>query len=95
MSTRKSTHIAKPSNDGPALKDEDYLSDGGDLSEEEEPKKKKAKAGGKRKAAGTHAKSDSSKPPAAKKRRGNRGLLKDVVDMPLDIVYEVRSLTTH
>ncbi|KAF5330283.1 hypothetical protein D9619_006076 [Psilocybe cf. subviscida] len=89
MSTRKSTRIAKSPNDNPAANDDDYLSGGGDNSEEESPKKKKTKAGGKRKAVGTHVKSDSVKPPAPKRRRGNRGLLKDVVDMPLDIVYEI------
>ncbi|KAF5330282.1 hypothetical protein D9619_006077 [Psilocybe cf. subviscida] len=89
-STRMSTRIAKSPNDHPAVNDDNYLSSRGDNGDEEAPKKKKkTKAGRKRKAAGTHAKSDSAKPPAAKRRQGNRGLLKDVVDMPLDIVYEI------
>ncbi|KAF5330284.1 hypothetical protein D9619_006079 [Psilocybe cf. subviscida] len=91
MATRKFTSIAESSNDNPAANDDDYLSGGGDNSEEDEPQEKKTtrKAGGKRKAAGMHVMSDSAKPPAPKRRRGNRGLLKDVVDMPLDIVYEI------
>lgn len=36
--------------------------------------------------------SSSTKQPPSKKPRGLKGLLKDVIDMPLDILYEVSAL---
>lgn len=59
-----------------------------EVDEDEVVAAKKKGAGAKRKSkAGS-----STKQPASKKPRGMKGLLKDVVDMPLDILYEVRAL---
>lgn len=89
MATRRSTRIVHNSEEGPSgPKDEDYHSEPDDKNDDDAPKRKKARTGGKRKAA------DSSGLYVHKRQRGNRGLLKDVVDMPLDVVLEVcRSMT--
>ncbi|KAF5330280.1 hypothetical protein D9619_006075 [Psilocybe cf. subviscida] len=96
MATRRSERIVHSSRDGPPeSKDEDYHShsEPEGKSEDEAPKRKKARTGGKRKASDTHAQSGLGKAPAPKRQRGDRGLLKNVVDMPLDIVFEVGTLS--
>ncbi|KAF5318090.1 hypothetical protein D9619_012274 [Psilocybe cf. subviscida] len=56
-----------------------------EVDEDEVVAAKKKGAGAKRKSKA----SSSTKQPASKKPRGMKGLLKDVVDMPLDILYEI------
>jgi len=49
----------------------------------------------KRKATELPASSSSSAAPVAKKARGKRGMLKDLVEMPMDILFEVCICFTH
>ncbi|KAF5318151.1 hypothetical protein D9619_012281 [Psilocybe cf. subviscida] len=90
MPTQRSTRVVYTAPEGlPGPRDEDYHSEPEEKSEDDAPKRKKPRTGGKRKAADSNARSDLGQAPAPKRLRGNRGLLKDVVDMPLDVVLEI------
>lgn len=93
MATRRSTRVAYTVPEGlPGPRDEDYYSEPDEKSEDDIPKRKKARTGGKRKAADSNLQTESGQAPVHKRVRGSRGLLKDVVDMPLDVILEVRFL---
>lgn len=95
---RKSTRLANRPTQAPKATvtvSDDYESEFSSSSDSEVYEDEVVVA--KRKGAGSKRKSkagSSMKQPASKKARGMKGLLKDVVDMPLDIVYEVRALSS-
>jgi len=84
---RRSTRLtARPANIAEALDDDIHVD-----SEYEQPLAESCTRGKKRK---FREDKGSKLGPQAKKSRGKRGLLRQLVEMPLDVLFEVRPITT-
>ena len=87
---RKSSRLAKRTLQS-AIAD-DYQDESDSEFDEEELVNKKRGSAAKRKAAGSTTAGPSKGQPPKKKARGMRGLLSNVVDMPVDVLFEVGPL---
>lgn len=85
---RKSTRLAKATMKA-SLESGDDMDDSDSEFDEDELLNKNQGPAVKRKASGKTSTRSSKKQPPKKKFKGMRGLLSNVVDMPMDILFEV------